>query len=279
MKDFESKVVVVTGAGSGIGRATALAFAGRGARLAVCDIDGEGLRAARAQLEAIGAEVLAEITDVSKAWQVEEFCGNVYKAMGRVDVLVNGAGVGLGGKVEDMSLNDWEWIIGANLWGVIHCIHYFYPRMIAQGGDAHIVNIASAGGLFPMPITTAYACTKGGVVLLSQTLRGEAALHGIGVTAICPGLVSTNIIRNSRIVSGTRKHTPEELKERAVRIWEGRKFHPSRVADAVVRAVEKDAGVVVVGPEARLGDLQNRLSRRLYDSGFKLFVKLVERLG
>jgi NAD(P)-dependent dehydrogenase (short-subunit alcohol dehydrogenase family) len=279
MKDFQNKVVVVTGAGSGIGKETALAFARRGARLAVCDVDGEGLRGAGTQLEAIGREVYSEICDVSKAWQVEEFCANVYKAMGRVDVLVNDAGVGLGGKVEDMSLDDWEWIIGANLWGVIHGVHYFYPRMIAQGGEAHIVNIASGGGLFPMPMSTAYCCTKGAVVLFSETLRGEAALHGIGVTAICPGLVSTNIIRNSRIVSGTRKSSPEELEARAERIWEGRKYHPSRVADAVVRAVEKDTGVAVVGPETRFADMQYRLSRRLYDSGFKLFVKLTDRSG
>lgn len=155
--------MVVTGAAHGIGREIALAFARRGARVVICDIDGDGLRAVEAEVAAMGRECRREVVDVARAWQVEEFCSSVYKEFGRVDVLVNNAGVACGGRVECMSLDDWRWIIGVNLWGVIHGCHFFYPRMIEQGGGGHIVNISSAAALAPLPDIAAYCATKSGV--------------------------------------------------------------------------------------------------------------------
>jgi len=277
MKDFSGKVVVVTGAGSGIGKATALAFARLGARLAVCDVDGEGLRGAAAELEALGCEVYSEIADVSKAWQVEEFRDNVYRAMGRVDVLVNNAGVALGGKVEDMTLDDWEWIVGVNMWGVIHGCHFFYPRMIAQGGGGHVVNVASGVVLTPIPLASAYACTKGAVFAFSETFRGEACLHGIGVTAVCPGVVATNLLEKARVVSGTRRSAKEKLGGKIRRLWERRRYPPGKVADRIVRAVEKNTGVAVDSPEMLIFDTVHRLSRRLYDFGFRRLARFLDR--
>ena len=275
--DYRDKVVVVTGAGSGIGREVALAFAGRGASLALADISEEGLWAVRDELGAYDREVYNRVVDVSRAEECGEFCDEVYGEMGRVDVLCNNAGVAVGGDFQDVSLQDWEWIVGVNLWGVIHGCHYFYPRMIAQGGGGHIVNTASGAGLAPLPLMTAYCCTKYAVVGLSETLRAEAALHGIGVSAICPGIVDTPITRAVKLCSGTDRSTPQELQDRIVRIYGRRGYTPDRVAAAVVKAVEKNKGVVPVCPETYAGDWLHRLSRRLNDAGLERSVKLFLR--
>ncbi len=272
--DFKGKAVVVTGAASGIGREIALAFARRGARLAVADIDATRLQGTGEELEGMGAEVHVHVVDVADAEKVESFCDAVYREMGRVDVLCNNAGIGMGGRFEDITLEDWEWIVGVNLWGVIHGCHYFYPRMIAQGGGGHIVNTASGAGLAPLPLMTAYCCTKYAVVGLSETLRAEAALHGIGVSAICPGIVDTPITRTAKLCSGTDRSTPQELQDKIVRIYARRGYTPDRVAAAVVRAVEKNRGVVPVCPETYAGDWLHRASRKLSDINLARSVKM-----
>lgn len=251
---------MVTGASSGIGRATSLAFARRGARLAVCDIDGEGLRSLQAEVEGMGGECYREVVDVAQAWQVEEFCANTYKDMGRVDVLVNNAGVACSGRFEEMSIDDWRWITGINLWGVIHGCHYFYPRMVDQGGGGHIVNISSAAALVPLPFGAAYCATKSAVLAISETLRAEAALHHIGVSAVCPGFVNTSIVRNARTAAGAIAPTGEE-REKQARAWGRISAPPDKPAAAVVRAVEKNIGVVRSGFATYLGDILHRSSR------------------
>jgi NAD(P)-dependent dehydrogenase (short-subunit alcohol dehydrogenase family) len=277
MDDFTGKVVVVTGAACGIGRETALAFAGRGARLSLCDNDGEGLSRVRGELSSLGCETFTEVVDVSQARQVDEFCGNTYRHMGRVDVLCNNAGVGYGGKFESSSLEDWAWIVGVNLWGVIHGCHFFYPRMIEQGGGGHIVNIASGAGLVPLPMMTAYCCTKYGVVGFSETLRAEAAVHGIGVTAICPGFVSTNITKELRMSSGIGKSSVREAAARADRFFMRFGYPPEKVADSVVRAVEKNKAVGYADTGTHLVDLSHRFSRWLFDFFVYFLVKTMDR--
>jgi NADP-dependent 3-hydroxy acid dehydrogenase YdfG len=260
MRELTGKVVVVTGAANGIGREMARAFARRGARLAVADIDADGLERVRGELESLGATVYAQAVDVSVAADVGDLCANIYGEMGRVDVLCNNAGVAVGGNFEDMTLDDLRWLVGVNLWGVIHGCHFFYPRMIAQGGG-HIVNTASAAGLIPFPSLALYSSTKHGVVGLSETLRAEAALHGIGVTVICPGVIATDIVQRSRIVSGSKRSTPGDMAATMDRILKTRGYGPERVAAAAVRAVERNRGVVRVAPEAYALDWLHRLSR------------------
>ncbi len=263
--DFKDKVVVITGAASGIGLETARAFARRGARLALADLNQDGLRDKRGEFESLGCTVLTQVLDVSQADEMHDFCEAVYREMGRVDVLCNNAGVALGGELQDICLEDWEWIVGVNLWGVIHGCHYFYPRMIAQGGGGQIVNVASGLGLVPAPGSTPYVTTKHGVVGLSETLRAEAALHGIGVTAVCPGFILTGIYRDARQctppASGTREESVADTERRLGK----RKHTAASVAEATVRAVEKNKGVALVCPETYASDILHRLSRRIYD--------------
>ena len=167
MKDLNGKIVVITGAASGIGLEMARAFAREGAKLALADINEQGLEAVRKEFEASGRAVYTQVVDVSKKEQVKDFCDKVYESMGRVDVLCNNAGIATAGKFEKLPMESWEKIMGVNLWSVIYGCHYFYPRMIDQGGGGHIVNTASGAGLGPLPLMTAYLPhqVRGGGVL------------------------------------------------------------------------------------------------------------------
>ncbi len=275
--DYRDKVVVVTGAGSGIGREIALTFAGRGTRLALADISEKGLCAVRDELGTGGNTLYTETVDVSRADECGEFCDAVYREMGRVDILCNNAGVAVGGDFQDVSLQDWEWIVGVNLWGVIHGCHFFYPRMIAQGGGGHIVNIASAAGLFPAPFSIPYVSTKHGVVGLSQTLRSEAALHGIGVSAICPGFVLSNIYRNARQCTPPASGTQDESIAETERKMAKRRFTAASVAEAVVEAVDGNKGVMRLCPETYACDVLHRVSRGVFGSLMALVVAASKR--
>lgn len=276
MTDFTGKVVVITGAAHGLGEATAKAFAAREAKLALCDIDGEGLRQVKGVLEARGGEVMTDIVDVSQARQVEEFSERVYKEFGQVDVLVNNAGVVLAGRLEDMALEDWQWIMGINMWGVIHGSHFFYPRMLRRG-SGHIVNISSAAGLIPLPMLSAYSGTKSAVLSMTRVWRAEGAMHGVGFTAVCPGVMNTNVSKSVRICSGTQRKPPSQSQEKADRFLARERYDPAKVAEAIVRAVEKNKSVVPVGFETHLVDLTNRLSRRLVDFVLRISVRFGER--
>lgn len=264
MRDLKGKVVVITGAASGIGKEMSLAFARKGSRLVIADVDEESLRGTGEELKGIAEEVYPKVLDVSVAGQVKAFCDDVYGEMGRVDVLCNNAGVAVAGWMADQSLDDWMWVVATNLWGVIYGCHYFYPRMIEQGGGGHILNTASGAGLIPLPLTISYNTTKYAVVGFSETLRAEAALHGIDVSVLCPGFIATPITRNTRYVSRTAKSSPGDLEDKMDRFYRRRNYTPDRVAETAVKGVEENKAVILAGPETYLGDLSHRLSRRLY---------------
>lgn len=276
MTDFQGKVVAITGGASGLGAATARAFAERGARLALCDINGENLSAIKEELEGRGTRVYTEIVDVAQAWQVKEFSENVTREMGRTDVLVNNAGVACAGFMEDMSLDDWNWIMGVNLWGVIHGTHFFYPLMLQEGGG-HIVNVASCAGLAPLPMISAYCGTKSAVVAMTRVWRAEAAARGVAFTVVCPGFMTTNISKTARMCSNTDRKSSGEFGAWVDRFFVRGEYDPGKVARALIRGVEKNKSVVSPMFAARFVDITNRLSRRLTDLALRIGTEVTKR--
>jgi NAD(P)-dependent dehydrogenase (short-subunit alcohol dehydrogenase family) len=188
---------VVTGAGSGLGRALCVELARRGARVVASDRDLEAARETVAALERGGAEAYAVRCDVSQAAEVEGLAGEAERLLGGVDLIVNNAGVALSGRIGEVSLEDWRWMLSVNLWGVIHGCHAFVPRLRRQG-RGHVLNVASAAGLIPGPPLSPYSTAKAAVVGLSETLFAEAASDGVGVTVLCPTFFETNIMRSGR---------------------------------------------------------------------------------
>lgn len=200
MNAFQGKVAVITGAASGIGRALADRCALEGMRLVLADIEKEALQKADAELRAAGATTLAVETDVARAESVANLADKAWEEFGGVHLLFNNAGVGGGSSLWESSLEDWEWVIGVNLWGVIHGVRSFVPRMIAQNEEGCVVNTASVAGLISSPGLGVYKVAKHGVVTLSETLRHELALHGSKIRAcvLCPGFVQTRILESER---------------------------------------------------------------------------------
>jgi NAD(P)-dependent dehydrogenase (short-subunit alcohol dehydrogenase family) len=257
--DLTGRTVLVTGAGSGIGRETALLSATRGANLVICDVDEAGLAEVDAAVREMGRDVLARRVDVADRDQMTAFAEAVAERVGAVDLLVNNAGVGLGGGLLDTRLEDWDWIVGINLMGVVHGCHLFAPPMVARG-SGHVVNVASLAALNPTPSLTAYSATKAAVLGLSEALREELHPHGVGVTAICPGIINTPITRNARLRGAA---DDPAIRDRVVRLYERRNYGPERVAANLLRAVERGRIVAPIAPEAWFGYALKRISPRL----------------
>ena len=200
--DIAGKVAVITGAASGIGRATALALARESADIVLSDINEDRLQQVRAEIEAVGRKAVTVRTDVSKLADIQNLFDRSVAAMGRVDILMNNAGVHMLGTIENVTLADWEWIVSINMWGVIYGIHVFLPHMLERG-SGHIVNTGSMSGLNPIgEASIPYAATKCAVVGISEGLASYLRPKGIGVTVVCPGFVLTNIGKGGRLIPG-----------------------------------------------------------------------------
>ena len=200
MNNFRGRVAVVTGAASGIGLALTERFVAEGMKVVMADIEAGALAAASERLRRDGAAVLPIRVDVSEPGDVERLADETYHAFGAAHVVCNNAGVAVIGAIHEHTLADWQWVINVNLWGVIHGVRVFLPRMLAGGDEGHVVNTASMAGLTTAPFMSVYDVTKHGVVALSESMYKELTLSGapIGVSVVCPGLIETNIMRSSR---------------------------------------------------------------------------------
>ncbi|MFK4069528.1 SDR family oxidoreductase [Streptomyces sp. NPDC029674] len=257
---FGGRLVLVTGAGSGIGRATAFAFAEAGARVVAVDRDAESAARTAEMSRLIGApDAWGETVDVSDEQSMEKLAERVATEYGVVDVLVNNAGIGLAGSFLDTTSEDWKKVLDVNLWGVIHGCRLFGKQMAERGQGGHIVNTSSAAAYQPSRALPAYSTSKAAVLMLSECLRAELAGQGIGVSAICPGFVNTNITSTSRFV-GVGADEEKRRQKRSARLYGLRNYPPEKVADAVLHAVVKNQAVVPVTAEARGARFMSRLS-------------------
>lgn len=252
---------LVTGAGSGIGRAVALALAAEGADLLLVDLDpASAARTADDALAAGACAARAERCDVSDRSGMEALAARVHAEDGPLDVLVNNAGIAVAGPFLDTTPEEWARLLDVNLWGVVHGCRLFGRAMAARGRGA-IVNVASAAGFTPTRTLPAYCTTKAAVLMLSECLRGELGPRGVRVTALCPGFVSTNIVGAARFV-GADDAGQALLRESTGRLLTRRAYPPERVAKAVLKALRGDPGVVVVTPEGHLLRLASRIAPR-----------------
>jgi NAD(P)-dependent dehydrogenase (short-subunit alcohol dehydrogenase family) len=247
----------VTGAASGIGRALAERFAAAEMKVVLADVEAEALRAAEQDLKAQGADVLGVVTDVSKADQVESLAQRSLDAFGGVHIVCNNAGVGAGGVTWSHPLKDWEWVIGVNLWGVIHGVRTFVPIMLEQNTDGHIVNTASMAGLVSGPFMSIYDVTKHGVVTLSESLHYELMMQAaqVKVSVLCPGFVRTNILDSERN-RPAELQTPEQEGDEAgqamsqtFRQFVEQGMPPAELAEKVFAAIQDEKFYILPHPE------------------------------
>ena len=257
MKEFKDKVALVTGAASGIGFALADRFASVGMKVVLADVELNALAAAEQALKKKVAPVLSVRADVSKAEDVQKLADEAYAKFGAVHVLCNNAGVGMGGLSWEQSLEDWQWVLGVNLWGVIHGIRTFVPRMLDGGAEGHIINTASMAGLISSPYMAVYEATKHAVVAITETLKMELDLTGgkISASVLCPGFVATRISDSERNrPDGTPKPptagqlaSQETIREMA-RQQVAAGIKPAEVAEMVLEAVRDDRFYVLTHP-------------------------------
>ncbi len=256
MDQLNGRTALVTGAASGIGLAMTQAFIAEGMNVVMVDVESDRLEKAARELRASGANIITAVVDVSKAHQVQSLAERVDAEFGPVHLLCNNAGVEVIGATWEQTLDDWRWVIDVNLWGVIHGVHTFLPRMRASGQECHIVNTASMAGLSSAAYMSSYNVTKFGVVALSETLYKELAHEGskVGVSVVCPGLIKTHILESRRNRPGDHpdEGTFGEASQgfrAALSAGVQSGYEPAEVARQVVEAVKEGHFYVIPAQE------------------------------
>jgi NAD(P)-dependent dehydrogenase (short-subunit alcohol dehydrogenase family) len=260
MKDFKDKVAVITGGASGLGLAMARRFAAEGMKLVLADVEEEALRKVETEFRKAGVPVIGIRTDVSRAQDVERLAEKTLATFGGVHLLCNNAGVGPGGVVWENTVADWEWVLGVNVWGVIHGVRVFLPIMLRQDADCHVVNTASVAGLLSVPNMGIYCVSKHAVVTLTECLYHDVAQRSsrVGVSLLCPAYVPTGIIDSERnrpalLRNAQRPRTSEELaRDEAMRkaVLSG-KISAEQVAEMVFDAVQTNRFYILTHPKIK----------------------------
>jgi NAD(P)-dependent dehydrogenase (short-subunit alcohol dehydrogenase family) len=266
MKVFNGRVAAITGAASGIGRALAEELARRGADLAVADVDDANLAETVGRCEGYGVKVTAQHLDVAEREAVYAWAEEVVTDHGRVNLVVNNAGVALGATVESMSYEDFEWLMGIDFWGVVYGTKAFLPHLKASG-EGHVVNISSVFGLVSIPSQSAYNAAKFAVRGFTDSLRMELEIEGapVSVTTIHPGGIKTNIARHARVDSSVSELAgdPDAARADFERLFV---TSPQKAARQILLAVQRDRRRALIGPDAKAIDLVARLPAGLYQS-------------
>ena len=280
MQSFQGRVAAITGAASGIGRALALGLADRGAHLALADRDEAGLASTAASARERGVSVTSTVLDVADEAAVFAWADAVVADHGKVNLIVNNAGVALSGTVAALSLEDYRWIVDINLWGVIYGTKAFLPHLEAAG-EGHVVNVSSVFGLTAQPLMSGYNATKYAVRGFTESLREELDLGTSGVSATCvhPGGIKTNVARSARTDPSVTQLTGQSQEE-ATREFERLFFTtPEKAAEVIIRGVQRDARRVLIGPDARLFDLMPRIAPTGYQRVITGSLRLRRRLA
>ena len=261
MEQLEGKAAVVTGGGSGIGEGIAGACAAAGMRVAVADIEADAAERVAASLRAGGAEAIAVRTDVTARADLDALAERAYAAFGEVNLLCNNAGVISVGEIADTTPEDWQWLFSVNVFGVVHGLQAFVPRMRAQAGAAHVVNtgsISSISATHAIPVG-AYCATKHAVLGLSETLRQELEGDGIGVSILCPGGVATRLFAADRnLPVALRGRVTTAMRDRDV----AGRMDPREIGERVIEAVRADRFWIITHPDRR-GTIARRAERLL----------------
>ena len=267
MQRLEGRVAVVTGAASGIGRAVSERLAEKGCTLALVDVNEAGLRETAESISSRGQRAEVFVTDVSDRARMEQLPGEVLDAFGAAHILVNNAGVSVGATFAEQSFEDLDWIVGINLWGVIHGCKFFLPVLTRQD-EAHIVNVSSMFGFLGLPGQASYCVTKAGVRALSEALWTELDGTPVRLTCVHPGGIRSEVIRSARGMN------PED-KARAVELQERFGMPAQRAAAKIIRAIERDRRRVLIGVDAHIGVFL----KRLLPVGLQRLLTLAFRLG
>ncbi|HMM15051.1 MAG TPA: SDR family NAD(P)-dependent oxidoreductase [Parvibaculum sp.] len=262
MTEIRGKTAVITGAASGIGRATALALAREGARVAAVDVDREGLAETAAQIARAGGQVSTYLVDVASRDAVHAFAQEIESAFGGADIVINNAGVAQVARVEELSFEDFEWVMNIDFWGVVYGTKAFLPQLRAKG-EGHIVNVSSVFGLFAVPTQAAYNSAKFAVRGFTEALRHEMRGSGIVVSCVHPGGIKTNIMRNARFLQSVQKTVREEAATGFDRLA---RTTPERAAEVIISGIRKNKGRILIGTDAKILDIIQRLLPASYGS-------------